>query len=407
MSALTHRRRGTLALGVALALAAARAAAPQQGLPPTRSIGRTIATAPDSFQSVHDVRQLSDGRVLVNDPAARRLVLLDSALRNPVVVLDTNSASARHYPHRSDSRLLPYPGDTTLFIDGDALALLMIGPSGTVARVVSLPSPDLDFASATTDAAGRLVFELYPSIKPLPPVASLELSAPVRDSAAIVRADLATHHQDTAAKAALPARYPGVTSDAGTTSPVSNPIHISDGWTVLSDGTVAVVRSQEFHVDWVTASGAHSTSPRFPHDWFRITDSTKEALLDSLRRANAERDSTLRARAAAAGRAMIVSPMSTLYPDVSQLPDYRPPFFLRSPFDVSADADGNLWIHEGLSRINVLGGPPVFDVVNPRAGLFDRVQFPGGTVVVGFGPGVVYLSSRNGATSSLVRARIR
>ena len=50
---------------------------------------------------------------------------------------------------------------------------------------------------------------------------------------------------------------------------------------------------------------------------------------------------------------------------------------------------------------------PVYELVNRAGVLFDRVQLPGGTTLVGFGPGVVYLSARTGAGVSLARARIR
>ncbi|HTR78346.1 MAG TPA: hypothetical protein VMH39_09560, partial [Gemmatimonadaceae bacterium] len=67
-------------------------------------------------------------------------------------------------------------------------------------------------------------------------------------------------------------------------------------------------------------------------------------------------------------------------------------------------ADGNLWLQERLSEAGDFA--PVFDLVNRKGELFDRVQIPGATRIVGFAPGVVFLSSRTGAGESLVRARI-
>ena len=48
----------------------------------------------------------------------------------------------------------------------------------------------------------------------------------------------------------------------------------------------------------------------------------------------------------------------------------------------------------------------VYDLVNQKGELYDRVQLPGAWVV-GFAREVVYLSSREGAGVSFVRARIR
>ena len=48
----------------------------------------------------------------------------------------------------------------------------------------------------------------------------------------------------------------------------------------------------------------------------------------------------------------------------------------------------------------------MYDIVNRQGMLVDRIQIPGGTHIVGFGPGVVYLVSREGVGSKLARARI-
>jgi hypothetical protein len=96
-------------------------------------------------------------------------------------------------------------------------------------------------------------------------------------------------------------------------------------------------------------------------------------------------------------------------PDPSQLPDYAtsiaPLTATSGSRPVLADADGNVWIRE-VGNAGADGGA-VFALVNRSGRLFDRVQIPGGTRIVGFGPGVVYLSARVGRFQSLVRARIR
>jgi hypothetical protein len=90
----------------------------------------------------------------------------------------------------------------------------------------------------------------------------------------------------------------------------------------------------------------------------------------------------------------------------SDLPDYKPPFFAGS---VRADADGYLWIRT-IPTKGVAGGP-VYDVVNTKGELVDRVQLPKDRTIVGFGAGgVVYLLARDatpGAVSKLEKARAR
>lgn len=87
----------------------------------------------------------------------------------------------------------------------------------------------------------------------------------------------------------------------------------------------------------------------------------------------------------------------------SELPDYKPAFFAGS---TRADADGFLWIRTIPTR-GTTGGP-VYDVVNLKGELVERVQVPKDRAIIGFGPGgVVYLLAREGATSKLERSRTR
>jgi hypothetical protein len=87
----------------------------------------------------------------------------------------------------------------------------------------------------------------------------------------------------------------------------------------------------------------------------------------------------------------------------NELPDYRPPI---GPNSVRADLDNNLWIRT-IPPKPVPGGP-IFDVVNPKGELTDRIQVPPGYALVGFGRGkVVYLSMRDAKGIHLARVRLR
>ena len=88
--------------------------------------------------------------------------------------------------------------------------------------------------------------------------------------------------------------------------------------------------------------------------------------------------------------------------DPKDLPDYKPPFFANS---TRADAEGNVWIRTIPTR--AIPGGPVYDVINRQGELVERVQVPEGRTILGFGPGIVYLLSRNGTVVSLERARMR
>ena len=84
-----------------------------------------------------------------------------------------------------------------------------------------------------------------------------------------------------------------------------------------------------------------------------------------------------------------------------ELPDYKPPFFVGN---AKADMDGRLWIRT-IPTKGIAGGP-VYDVINNKGALIERVQVPADRAIIGFGEGgVVYL--RVGATSKIERASFK
>jgi hypothetical protein len=85
--------------------------------------------------------------------------------------------------------------------------------------------------------------------------------------------------------------------------------------------------------------------------------------------------------------------MTLLPPEVisaDKIADYYPP--LRSGAAM-ADRDGNLWLLPTTSAQS-RRGELVYDVVNAKGELFQRVRVPLGRLIVGFGEnGVVYMTS--------------
>ena len=109
-----------------------------QSLPPVRQLGPVTAVAKEPLGAVSSVRHLPDGRVLVNDIIGRRVVMFDPSLTTATVVADTTSATANAYGPRPGG-LIAYAGDSTLFIDPASLSMLVIDPSGKIARVMAAP----------------------------------------------------------------------------------------------------------------------------------------------------------------------------------------------------------------------------------------------------------------------------
>ena len=438
----------SLTIRVFIALAAGVCIAPPasaQSRPPVRQLGAVIARSTEPLGSVMSVRHLPGGRVLVNDAVSRRVVLLDSALATSTVVADTTSATGHAYGARL-AGLIPYRGDSTLFVDPASMSMLVLDPAGKVGRVMSVPrSQDAGAlagplgGNAGFDAQGRLVYRSMPQFRMMGgPAGGPPQMAPMPDSAAIVRVDLATRTVDTVGFVKVP--RPNMQASRGENGRMTftteiNPLPIVDEWAVLADGSVAIVRGRDYHVDLVRGDGTRQAAPKIPFDWQRLSDEDKAAFIDSVKAARARLLASAPAGGGAAGGAGAGDPgvplvVTTIiggggggggggaaagggagrggnveFVSPSELPDYKPAFFAGA---VRADADGHLWIRTIPTQR--LEGGPVYDVVNSQGVLVDRVQVPAGRTVVGFGSGgVVYLVAREPgvATVHLERAHIR
>jgi hypothetical protein len=205
----------------------------------------------------------------------------------------------------------------------------------------------------------------------------------------------------------------------------------------LSDGSIALVRGRDYHVDWVRPDGSHESSAKIPFDWRRLSDEDKVAFIDSVKAARARIAAANPAPVAGAAggasaggnpgapggppgevRIMIGGPgggppgagggmafggREPIFVAPSELPDYQPPFFVGA---MRADVDGHLWIRTTPTR--ALTGGPIYDVINTKGELVDRVQIPKDRLIAGFGEGgIVYLLARDGTTTKLEQARVK
>lgn len=432
-----------------VALLAVASAAHAQQQPPVRPLGPVFATAQEAPAIVGHLRALAGGRVLVNDPIGRRVVLLDSALRLVKVVADSTSGTSNAYGARPGG-LIPYRGDSTLFVDPASLSMLVIDAEGTIARVMSVPRPEeaaaltsISFGSPGFDREGWIVYRALPSMRRMmrgAPGSGERPPAPpeMPDTAAIVRLDLATRAVDTIAWVKIPRVSMNVNrGDDGTftMSQVINPLPVVDEWAVTSDGVVTLIRGRDYRAERVGPDGHVLASSRLPFDWQRLTDEDKVALIDSVKaqreRMEASGDGagrpggaivfggqpggspppggavTITMRATPGGAPTTVNSgnmrMNISYVAPDDLPDYKPPFLAGA---VRADADGNVWVRTIPTR--AIPGGPVYDVISSTGELAERVQVPSGREIRGFGPGgLVYLVGREGGRTVLEVARVR
>jgi hypothetical protein len=185
-----------------------------------------------------------------------------------------------------------------------------------------------------------------------------------------------------------------------------------DEWAVASDGRVAIVRGQDYHVDWVAAVGQRGASPRISYPWRRLTDAEQVQVADSMTHQRDSIVATFLKRVPAGAtltydrngvpdgysipgpgatpRPVVVPPRVNIS-DVN-IPDYLPAFETGA---LRADADNRLWTFTKPAAATA--GGPVFDVIGASGARVDRVQLPEDRTIIGFGAkGVVYLVYHDG-----------
>lgn len=454
---------------VALALigqaAGAQGGTPVSGaLPPIRTLGKTLASSTELLGAVSQARALPDGRLLVNDNSGRKVVLFDKELKSYTIVADTTSATANAYSSRA-AGLITYKGDSTLFVDPQSLSMLVIDGKGAVTRVMSVPRPNEAQAliggpngTPGFDAQGRLVYRAPPDMQRMMQRAmgGAQPGQPgftmpqLPDSMTLVRIDLESRKIDTVGNVKIyrPKMTMSGTPETGMRiSSPTNPLFYLDDWAVLADGRVAIVRGQEYKVEYINAAGQVESSSKLPFQWVKLSDSMKVAILDSAKAvAEKNREEAMkRIQQGGAGAPIVMGPGGGAAPAMgdrmvmefrvggdaggrggrggegganrpagaqqitlppiemvspSEVPDYAPPFTAGA---ARGDADGNLWIRTTMGH----NGGAVYDVVNAKGQLTDRVLVPTGRFIAGFGPGVVYMGVRDGTGVRLEVASIR
>ena len=399
-----------------LAIAAAATAGAQSTIP-IRTIGPILASSTENVGRAVTVRGTSDGHVIVGAGTRQRVYAFDSTLKTFTLVADSGSGTGI-VPIRTTG-LIPYLGDSTLLPDFGANALLVLDATGKQVRSMAPPrAQDLIFLGLPAafgrpgfDAKGRLIYrtQLPPNLRPKPTPSGdqkVEMTPVNPDSAPIVRGDFDTRRIDTVAwmktptqgrmgmemKENLAGGPPSITMHM-----MVNPFPMADEWALLSDGTIAIVRARDYHIDWIDPDGTRRSSPKMPIDWRRYTDQERTQRVDSIKRVV---DEQLKRQTSALGpNGPQIKMDVSVVPD-SEFPSFWPPI---QPGSVLADLDGRLWILPTTSAHAANG--LTYDVVNRNGEVVERVQLPKDRVVAGFGPHhVLYLTRAEGAATYLERA---
>ncbi|MEP6779272.1 MAG: hypothetical protein ABJC26_05225 [Gemmatimonadaceae bacterium] len=373
----------------------------QQPSIPIRQVHIVASSDSATLAGISSVRQVPDGGVIVNDSFARRLLLFDSALKNFTIIADSANGAKNAYKARSGGgALIAFSADSSLFIDVESQTFLVIDPKGSIVHAMaSAKTSDLlnianaRYGQAFIDPKGRLVYGSFR--KPLRAVpdtmsaAGTPVISTLPDSTPILRMDFDRRTVDTISmiKTSIQ-KIASITVGNRTASvPFMNPLPVVDDWTSLPDGTIAIIRSADYHIDWLTPEGQWQSTPKMPFAWRAISDDAKISIIDSVRKVLST-FTPVEAFKAAPGEPQF--PKLEFRPvDVGDLPSHYPPLRLGQ---TKADLNGNVWILPNTT--NSTGAGLVYDVVNRAGKIVERVHLPLGRRLVGFGPAnVIYLYS--------------
>jgi hypothetical protein len=404
-------------------------------LPPAKT--KTAAT----FGGIIGVREVSGGKLLVNDAGRRQLFAYDTLLLQPRLVFDSTEGNANSYGSLGVA-LRPYAGDSSIMVDlatGPGSVLVLDG-QGKIARSLALPSASdaagLAFGNAGIDNKGRIAYDA-PIFVHMPRAGTTGVMEAFVDSTPVLRADLDTRRTDTVGRVATSkgevTRVDHMEAKKILRTVVINPLPSPDEWAVLTDGSIAFVRGHDYHIDWVRPDGSTSSSPKLPFDWKRLTDGDKRKLIDSAMAAHAAQNALAQASralpppppppvddsrggsgqrsgggagisyAAYDGRGNLYLPLNYEVVQPKDIADYYPAIRKGAAM---ADLDNHLWILPTTSAQS-RNGELVYDVVSSKGELIERVRVPAGRSIAGFGKGgVVYLQAGD-KTNGFVLERTR
>jgi hypothetical protein len=422
-------RNALTALACGTAASAQTAQPRQQGIPVV-GVSAPVAKTTTTFGAILGVRELPDGRLLVNDAGRHQVKIFEPSLANATVALDSVPGASNSYGSRP-GMITPYLGDSTIVTHGFGEPVLMLDGNGRVAHAVALPESETGDAPFPTpfptptaaDSKGRLYGRGGTRVRGENGVG---VSA---DSVLVLRADLQSRNVDVAGSLRIAVgKNRGDPPEDGkrVVTTIIQPVPTEDSWAILSDGTLAFVRGRDYHIDWVLPDGTTRSTEKLPFDWRRLTDEEKQKLADS---AKVVWDSLMNIRnkrvntppavrgdgdpAAGRGRSSggVAEPGSSqagsiqrmIAVPLSEIPDYFPPIHRNAAM---ADLDGNVWVLT-TTTAQSQRGELIYDVLSPARSLFQRVRMPLGRSIVGFGKGgVVYLQSgdrANGFTLERVK----
>jgi hypothetical protein len=361
--------------GLLVAMFALAAAALPQNVPVT-SLTKPDVEFPEGFTNIGQIRELRDGRLIFLERCERMVKLIGFASGDATQVGRTGSGPGEY---RLPSGLFALPGDSSAVLDLSARRFLVILPDAKPGGFFPAVPPQTDsapgmvvsrtFSPSITDECGRF----YASESGMRIV---ENQMVIQDSVALERWDRVSGKRDTVAFYRV--LNPGpVTHDAP-----SVPFRTRVQWAIAGDGRVALVHPDDYHVEFISASGVRSVGRPIPFTRVRVSEAHKKQYREQQGPmcARGSRTMTFTGPDGKTATATMMPPR-----EPKEWPAVLPPFL--SGAAVFAP-DGMLWVQ----RTGAAEDPPAFDLIAGNGAVSRRVLLAKRSKLLGFGKGVVYVA---------------
>lgn len=371
--------RGCIRASLCLALLAGGVVADGAAQDVEGRLGEPNATYRKAFALVERVRELADGRVMVADPLGQVLVVVDLE-RGTADTLGGVGQGPGEY--RQPDAVFALPGDSTLLVDLGNARLSIVAPDGSFTETTPMTRGEpgaggglMIIRPAAVDSFGRIYFEPFGGGP----------GGAIPDSAPIVRWDRRTSVMDTVAMVKRPEMKRVASGGAAERSVSIMPVPLSpeDAWAVGRDGSVAVARAGDYHIDWIAPDGGIVSGEPVPYEPVRIRRADRNEWLgglggglrvaisveDGQRRLSLGRGSGGRGEPAA---------------DRFEWPEFKAPFVAGR---VWVTPTGDVWVR----RHTPAGRPGEIDIFGPDGRHRRSLTLPPDRRIVGFGRGVVFL----------------
>ena len=338
----------------------------------------------EDFGSIQTVRELPDGRVLVADPLAKALYVVDMDAGTRTV-LGREGEGPDEY--RQPDAVWPLPGDSTLVVDLGNGRLVALGPDLGFGPTWPLQIGEFQMGQPlvlaipqAVDAAGNLYIR--------------EMGGGMRggafpDSANVLRVNRETQASEVVGKFKIRDMTQTTSGGANNQNVSISPVPLSpeDAWGVAPDGSLVLARTGDYSVERFGPDGSVTRGTPVSFDPIRIRTPEKEEYVAELGRLGG---------GIQVGVGMEDGQMSMSFArggggtdraiDQYTWPDAKPPLYSGR---IPVDTEGRAWVRRHVEA----GEESTYDVFDEAGERIATVLLEHGSRVIGFGENVLYVVS--------------